>query len=143
VTDFVVLPANDADALATALATVGPVAVSVAASQFGLYGGGVFNGCTGQTGAEINHAVQAVGYGTDGTEDYWLIRNSWGTSWGESGYIKLSRSQDSVLVTDVKPGDGFSCVPYPSSIQVAGQCGVLSDSTYPTGASAAAQSLVA
>lgn len=139
VKDFAVLPANDADALATALATVGPIAVSVAASQFRLYGGGVFNGCTGQTGATINHAVQAVGY----SEDYWLIRNSWGTTFGENGYIRLSRSQDSVLATDVEPGDGFSCAPYPSSIQVAGQCGVLSDSAYPTGASAAVQSLVA
>jgi len=137
VQDFVVLPANDADSLVTALATMGPVAVSVAASQFSLYGGGVFTGCTGQTGAIINHAVQAVGY----TDDYWLIRNSWGGSWGEGGYIRLSRAKDSVLVEDVEPGDGFSCVPYPSSIEVAGECGVLSDSTYPTGASAASASM--
>lgn len=136
---YVTLPTNDADALATALANIGPIAVSVAASQFSYYGGGIFNGCTGSTGAEINHAVQAVGY----SEDYWLIRNSWGSSWGESGYIKLSRSQDDTLVTDDAPADGFNCVPYPASIQVAGQCGVLSDSCYPTGASAASsQTLV-
>lgn len=138
VTDFVVLPANDANALSTALAKVGPISVSVAASQFSLYGGGIFNGCTGQTGAIINHAVQAVGY----AEDYWLIRNSWGANWGENGYIRLSRSKDSVLVPDVEPADGFSCVPYPSTIEVAGECGVLSDSAYPTGASSASQALV-
>lgn len=135
---YVTLPANNADALATALATVGPVAVSVAASQFGLYGGGVFTGCTGSTGAEINHAVQAVGY----TDDYWLIRNSWGASWGEGGYIRLSRSSDGTVVTDGAPADGFNCVPYPKSIQVAGQCGVLSDSCYPTGAAAATSQAV-
>jgi len=135
---YVTLPANDADALATALATVGPVAVSVAASQFSLYGGGIFNGCTGSTGSEINHAVQAVGY----SADYWLIRNSWGSRWGEGGYIRLSRAQDNTLVTDEAPADGYACVPYPSSIQVAGQCGVLSDSCYPTGATAASSQTV-
>lgn len=135
---YVTLPANDADSLATALATVGPVAVSVAASQFSLYGGGIFNGCTGSTGAEINHAVQAVGY----SADFWLIRNSWGSNWGEGGYIRLSRVQDNTLVTDTAPADGYACVPYPSSIQVAGQCGVLSDSCYPTGATAAASQTV-
>lgn len=135
---YVTLPANDADALATALATVGPISVSVGASQFSLYGGGIFNGCSGSTGATINHAVQAVGY----SADYWLIRNSWGASWGEGGYIKLSRSKDNTLATDPAPGDGFSCVPYPSSIQVAGECGVLSDSAYPTGAAAASATVV-
>jgi len=135
---YVTLPANDGDTLATALATVGPIAVSVAASQFSLYGGGVFDGCTGSTGAEINHAVQAVGY----SSDYWLIRNSWGTSWGESGYIRLSRAQDGTLATDDAPGDGFNCQPYPKSIQVGGQCGVLSDSCYPTGASAVSSQTV-
>lgn len=135
---YVTLPPNNADALATALSTIGPVAVSVAASQFSLYGGGIFTGCTGSTGAEINHAVQAVGY----ADDYWLIRNSWGASWGEGGYIKLSRSTDNTVVTDDAPADGFNCVPYPSSIQVAGQCGVLSDSCYPTGAVAASSQAV-
>lgn len=135
---YVTLPANDADALATALATIGPISVSVAASQFSLYGGGVFTGCTGSSGATINHAVQAVGY----SSDYWLIRNSWGASWGEGGYIKLSRAKDGVLATDTAPGDGFNCVPYPASIQVGGECGVLSDSAYPTGAHAASATVV-
>jgi cathepsin L len=135
---YVTLPANDADALATAIATVGPVSVSVAASQFSRYGGGIFTGCTGSTGAVINHAVQAVGY----SADYWLIRNSWGTGWGESGYIRLSRSKDSTLATDTAPADGFNCIPYPDSIQVAGECGVLSDSAYPTGAAAASATVV-
>merc|ERR1712226_1735748 len=65
-----------------------PVSVTVNAGQLQLYSNGVVTGsCSGQ----INHAVIAVGYGTDGI-DYFKIRNSWGTSWGESGNIRLSQS---------------------------------------------------
>merc|ERR1712178_375403 len=65
-----------------------PVSVTVNAGQLQLYSNGVVTGsCSGQ----INHAVIAVGYGTDGL-DYFKIRNSWGTSWGEQGYIRLSQS---------------------------------------------------
>jgi C1A family cysteine protease len=64
-----------------------PVSVTVNAGQLQLYGNGVVTGnCQGQ----INHAVIAVGYGTDG-QDYFKIRNSWGTSWGEQGYIRLAQ----------------------------------------------------
>merc|ERR1712187_667594 len=64
-----------------------PVSVTVNAGQLQLYANGVVTGnCRGQ----INHAVIAVGYGTDG-QDYFKIRNSWGTSWGEQGYIRLAQ----------------------------------------------------
>ena len=46
--------------------------------------------CVGITrGNQVNHAVTIVGYGTLNGRDYWLVRNSWGTSWGDAGYIKL------------------------------------------------------
>jgi len=65
-----------------------PVSVTVNAGQLQLYSNGVVTGsCSGQ----INHAVIAVGYGTDGL-DYFKIRNSWGTGWGEGGYIRLSQN---------------------------------------------------
>ena len=38
----------------------------------------------------INHAITIVGYGTDGTTPYWIIKNSWGESWGENGYFRLA-----------------------------------------------------
>jgi cathepsin L len=137
VTGYAQLPANDAQAMATALATVGPVAVNVAASQWSLYGGGIFDGCTGTTGSDINHVVQAVGY----SSDYWVIRNSWGASWGENGFIRLSRKKDGTLATDERPADGFSCKPFPESIQVGGECGILADVVYPIGAHSAATAL--
>ncbi|GAB2232528.1 hypothetical protein Droror1_Dr00011566 [Drosera rotundifolia] len=61
-------------------------------------------------GTDLDHAVTVVGYGTsdDGT-DYWLVKNSWGTSWGENGYIRMQRGL----------GDG-------------GICGIAMSASYPT-----------
>merc|ERR1712062_290135 len=74
-------------ALKSALASQ-PVSVTVNAGQLQFASNGVVSGdCSGQ----INHAVIAVGYGTDG-QDYFKIRNSWGTSWGEAGYIRLAQN---------------------------------------------------
>lgn len=75
-----------------ALATVGPVAISVDASSWSGYNGGVYSGCDYSSNIDIDHAVVAVGYGTDATlGDYWIVRNSWTDSWGENGYIRVKR----------------------------------------------------
>jgi len=122
------LAPNDASELETALATVGPVSVSVAAN-WGRYSGGVYEGgCSSSYSCSINHAVLAVGY----DQDYWLIRNSWGASWGERGYIRLTRNHDKDAFTDRAPADGFACKPYPATQTVYGESGVLCDSAYPT-----------
>merc|ERR1712000_138860 len=121
------LSPNDPDELETALATVGPVSVS-AAANWGSYGGGIYSGGCSSRSCSIDHAILAVGY----DKDYWLIRNSWGSSWGEKGYIRLSRKHDRDTFTDTRPADGFACKPYPSTQTVAGESGILSDSAYPT-----------
>ncbi|CAF0747890.1 unnamed protein product [Adineta steineri] len=97
VCDFVQLASGDEAVLQQAVATVGPISVSIDASHssFHLYESGVYNEPTcSQTLFDLDHAVLLIGYGTDGGDDYWLIKNSWGTSWGEQGYIKMARNQN-------------------------------------------------
>merc|ERR1719216_530101 len=100
ITGYNNLPPNDQDAIMAHLANVGPLAISVAASNFKDYHGGVFSGCPYDQNIQLNHAVQLVGYGSDfspaGVVDYWLVRNSWGESWGENGYIRILREANPV-----------------------------------------------
>ena len=84
---------NGEDVLKDAVAKFGPISVAVNATPWQLYFGGVFNPvfCSSQ----LNHGVLAVGYGTSSTgKNYWIIKNSWGTSWGENGYIRLIKDKD-------------------------------------------------
>jgi len=73
------------DALKAAIA-VGPVSVTVEAdkSAFQGYSGGILN--SSECGTNLDHAITAVGYGSN----YYIIRNSWGPNWGESGYIRIA-----------------------------------------------------
>jgi len=116
---YVRLPTNDVDALMNAVANIGPVSISVAANGWQFYGGGVFNG---KCGAEINHAVTAVGYGTDAKHGpYWIVRNSWSKGWGEQGYIRIAREKskaDIVCEVDKHPESGSGCEGGPKEITV-------------------------
>ncbi|ALC42733.1 maker144 [Drosophila busckii] len=80
-------------ALKEATANKGPIAVSVVVTdKFQNYKSGVFNDNT-CAGKVVNHGVLVVGYGNDSAGDYWIVKNSWGKSWGESGYIRMSRNR--------------------------------------------------
>ncbi len=127
------LPTNDGNALQLALATIGPISVTVDASAWGLYGGGVFTGCDANS-PDLDHGVQAVGYGTDAASGmgYWLIRNSWGAGWGEQGFIRIYRGPNEQCGVDSKPGDGVACKGQTQPETVCGTCGIWYDTSYPT-----------
>lgn len=79
---------NTEDQMAQALTQYGPLSICLDANGIEYYGGGVLKNpsCTNR----INHAVNLVGYGTAGVS-YFKIRNSWGSGWGESGYVRMAR----------------------------------------------------
>merc|ERR1712080_748062 len=122
VTGFHKLKENDHDDLLKAVGTVGPIAISVCADF-----------------ADFDHGVQAVGYGSSAGVDYWLVRNSWGSSWGTGGYINLKRFPDSTshCGTDSRAHDGTACDGDPSSVKICGMCGILYDTCYAVNASLA------
>jgi cathepsin L len=137
ITGGVKLDPNNETQVMYALAQVGPVAVSVDASQWSAYQSGIYDGCSKEKYYDIDHAVQAVGYGNEDGKAYWIVRNSWGTSWGEDGYIRLARldaDDKDACKQDVTPGDGVACAGDTDPVTVCGECGIWYDNSYPTGA---------
>ncbi|GAV81348.1 Peptidase_C1 domain-containing protein/Granulin domain-containing protein/Inhibitor_I29 domain-containing protein [Cephalotus follicularis] len=106
--DYEDVPANDEKALQMAVANQ-PISVAIDAGSraFSFYDSGVY---TGACGTGLNHGVTAVGYGKENGVDYWLVKNSWGDSWGEEGYIKMERNLANT---------------------VTGKCGIAMEASYP------------
>ena len=102
------IPSGDVDAHMEALQN-GPLSIAVASSSstFMQYAGGIIS--SSACGTSLNHAVNLVGYGSENGRDFWIIRNSWGTNWGEKGYFRVARQS--------KDGPGI--------------CGILKMSSYP------------
>jgi len=89
---YVDVPQSNDDQFIAALAR-GPLSIAIEADTmvFQFYSGGVMN--SKSCGQELDHGVTAVGYGTQGTQDYILVKNSWGASWGDNGFIKIARTK--------------------------------------------------
>ena len=87
-TGFSMVTPNDSNQLKAALAK-GPVSVAIEAdkSAFQMYRSGVLTGTA--CGTKLDHGVLAVGYGTENGTPYYLVKNSWGPTWGDAGYIKI------------------------------------------------------
>merc|ERR1719162_260580 len=93
VTAFTDVKKGDEDALLTALtASTVSVAIEADKSAFQLYKGGVLDNAA--CGTKLDHGVMVVGYGTDGGKEYWKVKNSWGGSWGEEGYIRMVKGKN-------------------------------------------------
>ncbi|CAG9823016.1 unnamed protein product [Phaedon cochleariae] len=76
--------------LKEAVGTIGPISVGVNSDNWQSYGGGIFSNLL-CLGFSLDHGVTAVGYGEENGHKFWIIKNSWGEDWGESGYIRLNR----------------------------------------------------
>lgn len=135
ITGYTDVQPNNRTALIEALKQ-GPVAVSSDASPWSFYGGGIFNKCTSYA---INHAITLVEVGYDQAlgQYFYTIANSWGTGWGEKGYMRIhmaAPNEEEVCGTDNAPYDGSACKDDPNPRTLACACGgLLYDSTYPTG----------
>jgi len=109
---YVDLPSGDEGALLEASGTIGPISIAIDATQpsFMNYRQGVYvdDNC-GNDPDSLDHAVLVIGYDHDAATglDYWLVKNSWDTTWGDQGFIKMARNRDN-------------------------QCGVATHAAYPT-----------
>jgi C1A family cysteine protease len=107
VDSYVNVPANSVSQLKAAIAKA-PVSVTIEADKmvFQQYTSGILD--SKMCGTQLDHAVAAVGYGSENGQDYYIVRNSWGASWGDQGYIKIA------------------------AVDGAGICGIQMESLYPS-----------
>ena len=103
------VPTNNQTALKIAVSRQ-PVSVAIEADTilFDDYEGGIIS--SSSCGTTLDHGVLIIGYGSENGEDYWLLKNSWGTSWGEKGFFRIKRDDD-------EEGPGI--------------CGIASTASYP------------
>eukprot|EP00727_Mastigamoeba_balamuthi_P002259 m51a1_g1203 hypothetical protein (323) ;mRNA; r:456954-458326 len=91
----VALLARDEEAIKQEVYKGGPVSVGVYADPWQFYFGGIYDHSTCSSDeSKMDHGVAIVGYGTESGKDFWIVRNSWGASWGEKGYIRVARGKN-------------------------------------------------
>jgi len=95
-TGYVNVSASSEQALQFAVGTYGPVSVAIDAAhlEFEFYSSGIYyNPNCKNDPDDLDHEVLVVGYGSHGGKDYWIVKNSWSTHWGDQGYIKMARNR--------------------------------------------------
>ena len=86
------LDTQDEEEIATYLSETGPLSVAINAEPLQYYEGGVYNPDESECDpAGLDHGVAIVGYGNEDGQDFWIVRNSWGASWGEEGYFRIAK----------------------------------------------------
>merc|ERR1712154_558628 len=94
---FLDVPPSNQKALLSAIA-LQPISVAIQANQyaFQFYKNGVITDTKCGAHGDLDHGVLAVGYGTDleTQAPYWIVKNSWGETWGEGGYVRIGRDPD-------------------------------------------------
>ena len=95
-TGFIDITSGNEEDLETAIATVGPISAAIDSSHssFQLYKNGIYNepDCSS---TQLDHGVTVVGYGADSSgAKFYIVKNMWGTSWGEQGYVMMSKNND-------------------------------------------------
>ena len=92
---------QDEDTLKDNLVSYGPVSIACDASEWSSYTSGVFSSSDCSSSAfKLDHAIQLVGYNSEASTPYWIVRNSWDTTWGEDGYIYLEMGVNACGIAD-------------------------------------------
>ncbi|KAH0794660.1 Clan CA, family C1, cathepsin L-like cysteine peptidase [Histomonas meleagridis] len=95
ISSYVEVAEYDEEDLAAKVTNYGPTCIAIDASHFSfqLYSSGIYDESRCSS-TSLDHGVGCVGYGTEGTTNYWIVRNSWGKSWGEDGYIRMVKDKN-------------------------------------------------
>ncbi|XP_003461508.1 pro-cathepsin H isoform X1 [Cavia porcellus] len=96
VKDVVNITLNDEEAMVEAVALYNPVSFAFEVTEdFISYQSGIYSSTScHKTPDKVNHAVLAVGYGVQNGVPYWIVKNSWGTAWGQDGYFLIERGKN-------------------------------------------------
>ena len=89
------LPQSESQ-MATWMSTNGPISIGVDATSWQTYTGGIMTNCIS---SQVDHGVLAVGFDNTNSPPYWIIKNSWAASWGESGFIRIQKGTNQCLIT--------------------------------------------
>lgn len=87
---------SGAEDMATEIYNRGPISCGIDAAPILDYKGGV----SSLRGDGVDHVVSVVGWGTEGSKQYWIVRNSWGEYWGEMGYIRVEKGNNALHLED-------------------------------------------